>query len=217
MKKRHRLSNVGSKNRSKNRKNSKQSRQKLKKLGSEWRRKRIRNPKSPDRQDLNYWQDLTGKVIQVFYHLKDKDKSIEYSLCLKMRTWQILWTKVKKSKSEVKKVFPNCHVEFKNCVVKSLNGFESWFVYDILDQLKGCVAIFIYDCMLQSGVTAAWILISCSQINPFLDHVLYEQVNDFRRASGNTSFHYWRDIIPIVDRENLLFIYKSPHNSVSFF
>ena len=26
--------------------------------------------------------------------------------------------------SEVKKVFPNCHVEFKNCVMKSWNGFE---------------------------------------------------------------------------------------------
>ena len=101
MKKRHRQSNVGSKNKSKNRKNSKQSRRKLKKLDWEWRRKRIRNPRSPDRQDQNYWQDLTGKVIQVFYHLKDKDKSIEYSLCLKMMTWQILWTKVKKSKSHL--------------------------------------------------------------------------------------------------------------------
>ena len=34
------------------------------------------------------------------------------------------------TESEVKKVFPNCHVEFKNCVVKSLNGFESWFEWE---------------------------------------------------------------------------------------
>ena len=101
MKKRHRLSNVGSWNKSKNRKSLKQLKQKSKKLDSEWRRKRIRNPRSLDRQDLNYWQDLTGKVIRVFYHLKDKDKSTEYSLCLKMMTWQILWTKVKKFKSHL--------------------------------------------------------------------------------------------------------------------
>ena len=28
------------------------------------------------------------------------------------------------TKSEVKKVLPNCHVEFKNCVMQSWNGFE---------------------------------------------------------------------------------------------
>ena len=101
MKKRHRQSNAGSKNKSKNKRSLKQSRQKQKKLDSEWRRRRIKNPRLLDRQDLNYQQDLTGKVIQVSYHLKDKDKLIECSLCLKMTTQQILWTRVKKSKSHL--------------------------------------------------------------------------------------------------------------------
>ena len=36
----------------------------------------------------------------------------------------LLYQKWSKDQSEVKKVFPNCHVEFKNCVMKSWNGFE---------------------------------------------------------------------------------------------